>query len=62
MTTMFEVENCIEKEREDAIANNEGLIMKKEAKDFPGKGYKRPEWQERSPILDVFVRYGEYFS
>jgi hypothetical protein len=26
------------------------------------KKYRRPEWQKRSPINDVFCRYGLYFS
>ncbi len=26
------------------------------------KRCKRPEWHIRSPIQDVFVRYGEYFA
>lgn len=26
------------------------------------KVFKRPEWQKRSGIQDIFVRYGEYFS
>jgi hypothetical protein len=28
----------------------------------PLKKYCRPEWQERSPIKDVFCRYGAYCS
>jgi hypothetical protein len=26
------------------------------------KKYRRPEWQNRSPIKDVFCRYGLYYS
>jgi hypothetical protein len=26
------------------------------------KKYRRPEWQKRSPINDVFCRYGFYYS
>ncbi len=24
--------------------------------------YRRPEWQKRSPVWDVFCRYGGYYS
>lgn len=37
-------------------------LLKNLNSNSPQKKHKRPDWHMRSPIQDVFVRYGEYFS
>jgi len=53
MTLAVETEKKIEKGDIPAKDTSNRISPKKQ---------KRPEWHLRSPIQDIFFRYGEYFS
>lgn len=49
--------------KETITANTEYIPMKHKTENIsPLKKNKRPHWHKRSPIQDIFFRYGEYFS
>lgn len=53
--------------KEENKANHENVAAKEPANARNNetqwlKKYRRPDWQKRSPIMDVFYRYGGYYS
>ncbi len=59
MVCAIEEEQSIE--NKTIIDNSPDISMEQDTEN-PSQQNKRPEWHKRSPIQDVFFRYGEYFS
>jgi|GEM_PF-3198662 len=53
--------------KNENVVNHKKIVLKEPANNRNAeahwlKKYRRPEWQKRSQIMDVFCQYGTYYS